>query len=54
MNYKLLIQNAIELSIENVKHGGGPFGVVISKEGTKWNINLFHNPAPFYREKTDY
>jgi tRNA(Arg) A34 adenosine deaminase TadA len=33
MNNKLLMQKAIELSVENVKNGGGPFGAVIAKEG---------------------
>lgn len=29
----LFIRRAIELSIENVKRGGGPFGAVITKDG---------------------
>ena len=33
MNKKLLMQQAIALSIENVKQGGGPFGAIIVKEG---------------------
>ena len=33
MTDKLLMQKAINLSIENVKFGGGPFGAVIAKEG---------------------
>ena len=33
MTNQLLMQKSIELSIENVKHGGGPFGAVIAKEG---------------------
>jgi tRNA(Arg) A34 adenosine deaminase TadA len=33
MTEKLLMQKAIRLSIENVKHGGGPFGAIIAKEG---------------------
>jgi len=33
MTNQLLMQKAIELSIENVKRGGGPFGAVIAKEG---------------------
>ncbi|MDR0233035.1 MAG: nucleoside deaminase [Dysgonamonadaceae bacterium] len=30
---KLLMRKAINLSIENVKSGGGPFGAVITKDG---------------------
>ena len=30
---KKFMQKAIELSVENVKNGGGPFGAVIVKEG---------------------
>ena len=33
MTDKLLMQKAINLSIENVKRGGGPFGAVIAKGG---------------------
>jgi tRNA(Arg) A34 adenosine deaminase TadA len=33
MNYKILMRKAIELSVENVKDGGGPFGAVITKGG---------------------
>jgi len=33
MTDKQLMQKAIDLSIENVKQGGGPFGAVISKNG---------------------
>ena len=33
MTDQLLMQKAIDLSIENVKCGGGPFGAVIAKEG---------------------
>jgi len=33
MTTESLMRKAIELSIENVKHGGGPFGAVIAKEG---------------------
>lgn len=33
MNSKELMRKAIELSIENIKNGGGPFGSVIAKEG---------------------
>ena len=33
MNDKMLMQKAINLSIENVKQGGGPFGAVIAKDG---------------------
>lgn len=33
MNHRLNMMKAIELSIENVKHGGGPFGAVIVKDG---------------------
>ena len=33
MTNKLLMRKAINLSIENVKNGGGPFGAVIAKDG---------------------
>ena len=33
MTDKLLMRKAINLSIENVKCGGGPFGAVITKDG---------------------
>lgn len=33
MNKKELMQRAIDLSIESVKKGGGPFGAVIAKDG---------------------
>jgi len=33
MTDKILMQKAINLSIENVKQGGGPFGAVIAKDG---------------------
>jgi len=33
MTNQLLMQKAIELSIENIKRNGGPFGAVIAKEG---------------------
>jgi len=33
MNDKKFMQRAIELSVENVKNGGGPFGAVIVKDG---------------------
>lgn len=33
MNKEELMQEAILLSIENVKQGGGPFGAVIAKDG---------------------
>lgn len=33
MNKEELMRKAIELSIENVRNGGGPFGAVIAKEG---------------------
>jgi tRNA(Arg) A34 adenosine deaminase TadA len=33
MTKELFMQKAIELSIENVKNGGGPFGAVIAKNG---------------------
>lgn len=33
MNDRDLMRKAIELSIENIKNGGGPFGAVIAKEG---------------------
>jgi len=33
MTDKQLMQKAIDLSIENIKRGGGPFGAVIAKEG---------------------
>jgi len=33
MTDKQLMQKAINLSIENIKRGGGPFGAVIAKEG---------------------
>ena len=31
--HKTYMQRAIDLSIENVKNGGGPFGAVIVKNG---------------------
>lgn len=33
MNDRDLMRKAIELSIENIKNGGGPFGAVIVKDG---------------------
>ena len=33
MNDKEFMQRAIELSVENIKNGGGPFGAVIVKNG---------------------
>jgi len=33
MTDKQLMQKAIDLSIENIKRGGGPFGAVIAKNG---------------------
>ena len=33
MTDKQLMQKAINLSIENIKRGGGPFGAVIAKKG---------------------
>lgn len=33
MNDRGLMRKAIELSIENIKNGGGPFGAVIAKDG---------------------
>lgn len=33
MNKEELMRKAIELSIENVANGGGPFGAVIAKDG---------------------
>lgn len=33
MNSKELMRKAIELSIENIQQGGGPFGAVIAKNG---------------------
>jgi len=33
MNDKKFMQRAIELSVENIKNGGGPFGAVIVKDG---------------------
>ena len=33
MNDRDLMRKAIELSIENIKNGGGPFGAVIAKDG---------------------
>ena len=33
MTKEELMRKAIELSIENVKNGGGPFGAVIAKDG---------------------
>lgn len=33
MTQKELMKKAIELSVENVENGGGPFGAVIAKEG---------------------
>ena len=33
MNNNELIYQTIQLAIENVKHGGGPFGALIVKEG---------------------
>jgi tRNA(Arg) A34 adenosine deaminase TadA len=33
MNEKDFIREAIRLSVENVKNGGGPFGAVIAKDG---------------------
>jgi len=33
MDNKIFMQRAIDLSVENVRNGGGPFGAVIVKEG---------------------
>ena len=33
MDEKTLMRKAIDLSVENVKKGGGPFGAVIAKDG---------------------
>jgi tRNA(Arg) A34 adenosine deaminase TadA len=33
MNDEQFMQRAIELSVENIKNGGGPFGAVIVKDG---------------------
>jgi len=33
MNDKKFMQRAIELSVENINNGGGPFGAVIVKDG---------------------
>lgn len=33
MGNKVFMQKAIELSVENVRNGGGPFGAVIVKDG---------------------
>ena len=33
MNGKQCMKRAIELSVENIKNGGGPFGAVIVKDG---------------------
>ena len=33
MNNEVMMREAVGLSIENVKGGGGPFGAVIAKEG---------------------
>lgn len=33
MTKQELIQRAIDLAVENVKQGGGPFGAVIAKDG---------------------
>lgn len=33
MTQKELMKKAIELSVENVENGGGPFGAVIAREG---------------------
>ena len=33
MTNKELMRRAIQLSVENVKNGGGPFGAVIAKDG---------------------
>ena len=33
MKKEELMRKAIELSIENVANGGGPFGAVIAKDG---------------------
>lgn len=33
LSHEQLMRKAVELSIENVKNGGGPFGAVITKDG---------------------
>jgi len=33
MDNKIFMQRAIDLSVENVRNGGGPFGAVIVKDG---------------------
>ena len=33
MTKQELMQRAIDLAVENVKQGGGPFGAVIAKDG---------------------
>ena len=44
MTKEELMRKAIELSIENVANGGGPFGAVIAKDGEI--IATGANPAP--------
>ena len=45
MKKEELMRKAIELSIENVANGGGPFGAVIAKDGDGGNKNnrIWHN-----------
>ncbi|MGM9760103.1 MAG: nucleoside deaminase [Parabacteroides sp.] len=50
MEKKDLMMRAIELSIESVKQGGGPFGAVIAKEGeiiaeASNSVTIDHDPT---------
>ncbi len=47
---KFFLKKALELSVESVEHGGGPFGAVIVKNGsvisTGWNkVTGSHDPT---------
>ena len=50
----LLIRRAIELSLESVKRGGGPFGAVIVKNGKivseSYNQVTLHNDPTAHAE----
>ena len=50
MEKKELMKRAIELSIESVKNGGGPFGAVIARKGeiiaeSSNSVTLDHDPT---------
>ena len=55
MKKEELMRKAIELSIENVANGGGPFGAVIAKDG-EINATLppMRKSAPSVRRQANW